>query len=411
MIKRFIYTQISKAQQDTPVVMITGARQTGKTTFCQQLLKDGVFSGKYVTLDDPSVLATAHSDPMGFLLDIGENIIIDEVQRAPELFLSLKKLIDDNRNRRIILTGSANVMLQPKIADSLAGRIETHQLWPFSVDEITGNKSVFLDNLIKDKNNFKSIPTSWEEIIKLIRRGGYPEVINRTSDSRRAKWLQAYIESILQKDIRDLANIDGLIFMPKILNLLSVRVGSTINMSDIARLTGIKNSSFQRYMALLEQVFMIVKIPAWTPHAEGQFVKSPKIFLNDTGLLCQLANNGDDLLQDRTQAGHFVENFVAMGILKQISWFNDPLKLMHFSMHKGAEVDLVIEDQKKMIYGIEIKSKSSLKPDDFKGLKKLAQLAGPKFKKGILLYTGEHVLGGFGGNNLQAVPINNVWGE
>ncbi|MDD3972281.1 MAG: DUF4143 domain-containing protein, partial [Clostridia bacterium] len=198
---------------------------------------------------------------------------------------------------------------------------------------------------------------------------------------------------------------------PRILNLLSVRVGSTINMSDIARLTGIKNSSFQRYMALLEQVFMIVKIPAWTPNTEGQFVKSPKIFLNDTGLLCQLENSGDDLLQDRTQAGHFVENFVAMEILKQISWFNDPLKLMHFSMHKGAEVDLVIEDQKKMIYGIEIKSKTSLKPDDFKGLKKLAQLAGNKFKKGILLYTGEHVLSGFGGKNLQAVPINNVWGK
>ena len=411
MIKRFIYTQISKAQQDTPVVMITGARQTGKSTFCQQLLKDGIFSGSYVTFDDPSVLAAAQSDPMGFLLDIGENVIIDEVQRAPEIFLSLKKLIDDNRNRRIILTGSANVMLQPKVADSLAGRIETHHLWPFSVDEINGRKSVFLDNLINDKNNFESIPTRWEEIIELIRRGGYPEVVNRVSESRRAKWLQAYLGSILQKDIRDLANIDGLIYMPKILNLLSVRVGSTINMSDIARLTGIKNSSFQRYMALLEQVFMIVKIPAWTPNTEGQFVKSPKIFLNDTGLLCQLENSGDDLLQDRTQAGHFVENFVAMEVLKQISWFNDPLKLMHFSMHKGAEVDLVIEDQKKMIYGIEIKSKTSLKPDDFKGLKKLAQLAGNKFKKGILLYTGEHVLGGFGGKNLQAVPINNVWGK
>lgn len=409
MVKRFLYSQIKEALDDTPVVLITGARQTGKSTFCQQLLTDNVFTGIYVTLDDPAVLLAAQTDPMGFLLGLGDAAIIDEVQRAPELFLSIKKLVDDNRRRRLILTGSAEVMLQPKVADSLAGRMESHRLWPFSVDEIAGKKSNFLHNLIQDKNQFRSLSTDWEQVMGFIKRGGYPEVVQRSTDSRRAKWLDAYLESILQKDIRDLANIDGLLFLPNILSLLSVRVGSTVNMSDVARLAGVKNTSFQRYMALLEQVFLIVKIPAWTPNAEGQYVKSPKIFLNDTGLLCQLSNDAEDVLINRTLAGRFLENFIAIEILKQISWFDQKLKLKHFSMHKGAEVDLVIEDSKKHIYGIAVKAKATIQKNDFNGLKKLAEIAGNRFKKGILLYSGEQVLSGFGGDNLQAVPLNNVW--
>ncbi|MFA7200758.1 MAG: ATP-binding protein [Bacteroidales bacterium] len=409
MVRRFLDKQIETALKDTPVIMITGARQTGKTTFCQQLIKEGIFSGEYITLDDPAALMAAKSDPMGFLLGLGEDFIVDEVQRAPELFLSLKKIIDENKNRRVILTGSAEVMLQPKVADSLAGRLETHRLWPFSVDEIIGVRSQFLPNLLSEKSSFTSKAGTWEDILHLIKRGGYPAVVARTTDIRRAKWIQSYLESILQKDIRDLANIDGLSFIPKILNLLSVRVGSTINMSDLARLSGVKNSSFQRYMALLEQIFLIVKIQAWTPNAEGQFVKSPKIFLNDTGLLCQLANQNENIYYDRSQAGHLLENFLVMEIVKQAGWMEEPLRVMHFSMHRGAEVDLVIEDYRKHIYGIEIKAKASIQEKDFQGLKKLEQLAGNRFKKGIVLYTGSYTLGGFGSKNLWAVPIKNVW--
>lgn len=409
MYKRYKAREVAIALDDTPVIMITGARQTGKSTFCKQLVDDGVFSGNSITLDDPSILTAAQSDPLGFLNGLGNSAIIDEVQRAPELFLSLKKLVDEDRSRRYIMTGSADVMLMPRVADSLAGRVETHNLWPLSMDEIAGKESSFLSNLILDKGKFKNYNITWEEIIHLLSRGGYPEVVNRKTENRRIKWLQAYLESILQKDIRDLANIDGLLQIPKVLNLLSVRVGSTVNMSDVARLSGIKNTSFQRYMALLEQVFLIVKIQAWTPNNEGQYVKSPKLYLNDTGLLCSLCADGQNLLEDKTQAGHILENFVAMELKKQVSWFEKDLKLHHFSMHKGAEVDLVIEDQKKNIYGIEIKSKFSLNKDDFKGLKKLEELAGKKFKKGIVLYSGEQVISGFGGRDFQAVPLPNLW--
>lgn len=156
MIKRFLHPQISEALEDTPVIMISGARQTGKSTFCKQLQENGVFNGDYVTLDDPTLLNAAHNDPLGFLLDLGDNVIIDEVQRAPDLFLSLKKLIDQDRKRRVILTGSAEVMLSPKVADSLAGRIETHKIWPLSVDEIKGKPSDFLSTLLNPEKRFKS---------------------------------------------------------------------------------------------------------------------------------------------------------------------------------------------------------------------------------------------------------------
>ncbi len=410
MFNRFASQSISEALKDTPVILVAGARQTGKSTLCRQLIEEGIFKGQSVTLDDPATLAAALADPLGFLQDLDKHIIIDEVQRAPELFLSIKKLIDEDRKgRRIILTGSADVMTLPKIADSLAGRMEIHHLWPLSQSEIRGKASNFLKTLVSKDARFPNKRSDWKQIIRIIKTGGYPEAVQRETETRRAKWFESYLVAILQKDIRDLANIEGLIQIPNILQLIATRVGSTINLSDIARLSGVKNTTLQRYIALLEQVFLILKIPAWTPNSEGQFVKSPKIILNDTGLLCHLRGEGESLIEDRTTAGSFLENFVVMEIIKQLSWSEDILKPYHFSIHKGAEVDLVLENRKKQLYGIEIKSAATIRENDFRGLKRLADEAGDKFQKGIVLYTGEQVLGGFGGKNLYAVPVAALW--
>lgn len=407
MFKRYLNKKIEEGLEDSPAILILGARQIGKSTFCRQLISEGSFEGISVTMDDPAVLLAAQADPMGFLIGLGKKVVIDEVQRAPELFLSIKKLIDDDRNRRIILTGSANVMFQPKVADSLAGRIEVHRLWPLSQDEMLGKPSNFLNNLLSPQTEFQSMKLEWDEFIQIVTIGGYPEVVKRKRESRRSKWIEDYLESILQKDIRDLANIDGLLYMPKILSLLSTRVGSTVNMSDVARLAGIKSTSFQRYISLLEQIFLIVKIPAWTPNEEGQYVKSPKIFLNDTAILCHFKGEQENIRIDRTKAGLIVENFIALELLKQLSWYDKHLKIFHFSIHKGREVDLVIEDRNRNIYGIEVKTTMTLRENDFSGLRKLAEVAGGKFKKGIVLYTGEHFL--HFGNNLFAVPMENLW--
>jgi uncharacterized protein len=412
MFQRYIAKQIIEGLKDTPVIIINGARQTGKSTLCRQLVEMGGFDGQIMTMDDPTTLTAARADPLGFLQDLSPHVIIDEVQRAPELFLSIKKLVDDNRKgRRLILTGSADVMTLPQVADSLAGRIEIHHLWPLSQSEILGKRSTFLNTLIQADGRFQSNKNHWKDMIEAIRAGGYPEALQRETEGRKEKWFKSYIDAVLQKDIRNLANIEGLTQIPNILQLIATRVGSTINLSDIARLSGVKNTTLQRYMALLEHVFLILKIPAWTPNIEGQFVKSPKIVLNDTGLLCHLRGEGvDSLMGNRTVAGAFLENFIVMEIIKHLTWSDLFLKPCHFSVHSGAEVDLVLEDRKKQLYGIEIKSTASVDQNDFKGLKRLAEVAGKKFQRGIVLYGGEQVVGGFG-ENLQAVPLSAVWSE
>lgn len=412
MYQRYIANPITEALKDTPVILINGARQTGKSTLCRQLVEEGNFDGQIMTMDDPTTLTAAQTDPLGFLQDLSSHAIIDEIQRAPELFLSIKKLVDENRKgRRLILTGSADVMTLPQVADSLAGRIEIHNLWPLSQTEILGRRSKFLSTLIATDGRFQSHKHNWKGIIEAIRAGGYPEALQRETEGRKAKWFESYIGAVLQKDIRNLANIEGLTQLPNILQFIGTRVGSTVNLSDIARLSGVKNTTLQRYMALLEHVFLILKIPAWTPNIEGQFVKSPKIFLNDTGLLCHLRGESvDSLMANRTTVGAFLENFIVMEIIKQLSWSDLFLKPYHFSVHSGAEVDLVLEDRKKQLYGIEIKSTASVGQNDFKGLKRLSEIAGKKFQRGIVLYGGEHMVGGFG-ENLQAVPLSAVWSE
>lgn len=410
MYKRFITKSIIEALEDTPAILITGARQTGKSTLCRELTERGAFKGSMITLDDATTLLAAKKDPLGFLQDMGKQVIIDEVQRAPELFLSMKKLIDEDRKgRRFILTGSADVMTLPKVADSLAGRIEMHKLWPLSQVEILDKQPTFIETLVSEERRFTRKKSEWTQIVQAIKKGGYPEALQRTSDNRRAQWFESYLLSLMQKDIRELSNIEGLTQIPNILHLIATRVGSTINFSDIGRLAGVKTPTLHRYLALLEQVFIIHKIPAWTTNAEGQFVKSPKIILNDTGLLCHLRGEGvDSLIGNRTTAGNFFENFVVLEIIKQLSWSETYLKPYHFSIHQGAEVDLVLEDRKKQLYGIEIKSTASIKEADFKGLEKLSALAGNRFKKGIVLYTGDQALSGFG-KNIYAVPIGALW--
>ena len=408
MYERYIAQPITEALSDTPVIVLNGARQTGKSTLCQQLIEDGIFDAQLVTLDDLTTLSAAQADPLAFLQGLEPHVILDEVQRAPQLFLSIKKLVDqDRKGRRFILTGSADVMTLPKVADSLAGRIETHNLWPLSQGEILGRRSTFLTMLTAPDPGFRSDKIQWEELMQAVQVGGYPEAVQRAA-SRRSKWFGSYLLSVLQKDIRELANIEGLVQLPTILQLIAARVGSTLNMSDISRLSGVKNTTLQRYMALLEHVFLIVKVPAWTPNVEGQYVKSPKIYLNDTGLFGHLrGEDADSLLDNRSSAGPFLENFVTMEIIKQLSWSDQYLKPYHFSTHKGAEVDLLLENRKKELFAIEVKSAASLREVDFRGLKRLAELAPGKFRRGIVLYSGEQVLRF--GDELYAVPISNVW--
>ena len=415
MYRRNIESQLQDALLDTPVVLLNGARQTGKTTLVRG---EGVAPSQasYVTLDDLEVLSAATSDPAGFLAGLsasGEPVILDEVQRAPGLFPAIKASVDrDRRPGRFLLTGSANVLLLPKLSESLAGRMEILTLWPLSQAEIQGTTTSFVDALFSAQSpmaRFKgtaSIP-SRQEVIERVVRGGYPEPLTRPA-ARRANWFESYIATILQRDVRDLANIEGLTQMPKLLSVLAARTASLLNASDISRTAGIPYTTLSRYLTLLETTYLIRTVPAWSGNLTTRLIKSPKIVLGDTGLAAHLLGLDEArLLAEPHHLGGLLENFVVMEIIKDIGWSLTRPTLYHFHTANREEVDLLLEKRDGSLVGIEVKASGAVGAGDFKGLHALEAMTGEKFLRGIVLYTGEHVVPF--GEKLFAVPLSTLW--
>ena len=411
MLKRNITHKIIEALADTPVVMLNGARQTGKSTLAKSLISEKIID-RYVTLDDATVLAAAKHDPAGFISGLGESTVIDEIQRAPELFVAIKADVDRNRTPgRYLLTGSANVLLLPRLSESLAGRMEIFTLWPLSQGEFIGSRERFIDSIFSEKGPSSESASSDNKttVIERAIRGGYPEAASRGSESRRRAWFGAYITTLLQRDVRDIANIDGLTAMPRLLAMLATRSPSLFNYSELSRSTGLPQSTLKRYMALFETIFLIDHIPAWHSNLGKRFVKAAKLVMNDTGLLTTLLAVDAARLENTPLCGTVIENFVIMELKKQISWSDTGPAILHYRTQAGQEVDVVLEDTAGRIVGIEIKSAKSVGGHDFRGLQSLAEASGHNFLRGIVLYSGSEMVSF--GSNLCAMPIDSLWKE
>lgn len=409
MILRNITPKIIEALSDTPVVMLNGARQTGKSTLAKSLVGEK-YIDRYVTLDDATALAAAQRDPAGFLAGLGESTVIDEIQRAPELFVAIKANVDRNRKPgRYLLTGSANVLLLPRLSESLAGRMEIFTLWPLSQGEFTGISERFIDLLFSEKLTDCARITAATEIslIERVIRGGYPEAAARGSESRRRSWFGSYITTILQRDVRDIAHIDGLTAMPRLLSMLATRSPSLLNYSELSRTTGLPQSTLKRYMALFETIFLIDHLPAWYSNLGKRLVKTAKLVMNDSGLLATLLAVDAARLENTPLCGAVIENFVIMELKKQISWSDAAPAMIHYRTQTGQEVDVVLEDTAGRIVGIEIKSAKSVGGQDFRGLQSLAEASGNNFLRGVVLYGGSEIIPF--GSNLFAVPIDSLW--
>lgn len=413
MYKRHITQQLRDSTKDTPVLLVVGARQTGKTTLVTDKSVAPKFS-KHISLDDFEVLSAAKADPTGFIKEYAESgtsLIIDEVQRAPELFLAIKASVDrDRRPGRFLLTGSANVLMLPKLSDSLAGRIEILTLWPLSQSEIEGTSGNFVDKIFQKTSplkHFADTKSDRKDLVKRIVKGGYPEPFTR-SRTRSVAWFDSYVSTILQRDVRDLANIEGLIQLPKLLSILAARTASLVNTADISRTTGIPYSSLTRYLTLLEMTYLIQTIPAWSGNLTSRLIKSPKIVINDTGLAVHLLQLSESQLNKGSSSlGMLLENFVAMEIIKSISTSRSRPNLFHWHTANREEVDLLLEQRDGSIVGIEVKATSSLGANDTKGLRALKAAAGERFVRGVVLYGGDKVLPL--GDRLIALPINSLW--
>jgi predicted AAA+ superfamily ATPase len=410
MIRRNIEQAVLAGLKDTPVVLLVGARQTGKSTLIQSdaLRKN---SRRFLSFDDTSVLAAAKADPAGFLASFPEPLALDEVQRVPELFLALKASVDRDRvPGRYLLSGSANVLVVPRVADSLAGRMEVITLWPFSQGEIEKVSEGFVDAVFAPALPRLKPMARWDERAELqqrVLRGGFPEVVARESAQRRKAWFGAFLTTILQRDVRDLSNIDDITAMPRLLSILAARMGGLLNAADLSRIAGIPQSTLKRYLSLLEAIFLFHPLPAWSDNLGKRFVKMPKVVLTDTGLAAYLLNiSAERLAGDSGLLGPLLENFVCMEVLKQAAWSVTQPQIFHWRTHGQQEVDLVLEAGGRLV-GIEVKASTNVTANDFKGLKAFAVENPKRLVRGIVLYGGREALPF--GENLVAMPISALW--
>lgn len=407
MLRRNLAPKVVAATGDTPVVLLHGARQTGKSTLAKQI---GGAARAYVTLDETTALAAASHDPASFLESFDGPIVLDEVQRAPGLFMAIKAAVDrDRRPGRYLLTGSANVLLLPRVSESLAGRVEILTLWPLSQGEIGGRSERFIDAVFGART-----PRAPKEargggsLSERILAGGYPEPLARKDAARRGAWFESYLTTVLQRDVRELANIDGLTELPRLLALLASRTAGLLNFADIARGLSMPQSTLKRYFALLESTFLVVLVPAWSTNMGLRLTKAPKLMVADTGLACHvLGMNAQRMKTDANLRGALLENFVAMELTKQLAWSETRARLFHFRTTTGREVDLVLEDSAGRIVGIEVKAAGSVSDDDFRGLRALQEAAGDRFHRGIVLHDGDE--GIQFAPQLMAAPVDWLW--
>lgn len=415
MLRRHIESRIRAALADTPVVLLNGARQTGKSTLAESL--SSAFSGSYFDLDDVTTLSAAKRDPTGFINQRTDFIVIDEVQKAPELFPVIKSIVDrqrrenkkDKSTSRFLLTGSANVLLLPKIAESLAGRMEIITLFPFSYSEIhRGKKEEFLDILFAHSpHEFSSSGGAQTSLAEIVSKGGFPEALTRSQEERRETWFANYVTAILQRDIRDIANIDGLVEMPRLLALLANRIGGLLNFTDLSRSCGIPQSTIKRYVALLEAAYLFQPLAPWSTNQDNRLIKSPKCFLIDSGLAAYLIGYRDKQMRMASQFGHLLENWVVSELRKQAGWSKTRASFFHYRSLAGKEVDIVIEDRQGRIVGIEVKASDSVTAKDFNGLDELSAAAQKRFLHGVVLYQGKQAINF--GKKLMALPLSSIW--
>ncbi|RLA44542.1 MAG: AAA family ATPase [Gammaproteobacteria bacterium] len=404
---RYIKPQLEAALLDTPVVLIHGPRQAGKTTLAQELVGDRYH---YVTFDDDTELAAARNDPWGFIDGLPGNSVLDEIQRVPELFPSIKRAVDQQRTPgRFLLTGSANILAMPRLTESLAGRVEVVKLRPLSRCEIEGSRAGFFADAFAGRINANFKARLGELLFDCVAAGGFPEPLQRTDTKRQRAWYANYLKVMVQKDIAEFANMHYADEIPALLQKAANHTASLFNVAEINRGLGFDVKTTRRYLDLLKQLFLIETLPPWFSNRNKRLIKTPKMHIADTGLLCALLKtNKAQLMKNRTLMGPVLETFVYGELRKQADWYGEELQFFHYRDKDQYEVDLVVQNEAGSLIGIEVKLAASVSESDFKGMRRFQSQHPDKVVGGYLLYDGERTLSF--GDGLKAVPIQALWG-
>ena len=413
LIERDLRATLLDALQGFPVVYVNGPRQAGKSTLVQELAENE-WPAHYITFDQATQMGAADANPESFLRAFDDRLILDEVQMVPALFRVLKLLVDEARiadketaNGKFLLTGSANIMALPTLSDALVGRMRVLTLYPISALELNGGTDTFLPMLMT--NSFKPATLKREpNLVETIRRASFPEIMDQHDEQRR-QWFESYITTILQRDVRQIADIEKLGVLPNLLRVLAARAGGLVNEAEISRTIGQNAVTAKNYRILLQMMFLTFDVKAWHRNIGKRLVKSPKSYLIDTALLCHLQQIDMSHAEknDPHIFGHIFENFVATELLKQRVTSAVNAELFHFRSSDGIEVDFVLEQPDGKLAGIEVKARDAVSVSDFKGLNVLRDQVGEDFVSGVVLYRGHQVIPF--AENLWAVPVQRLW--
>lgn len=408
MIERHLKPLVLDALGDTRVPVVLGARQVGKSTLVQEIAS-GDRPATILSLDDRATLDAALDDPTGFVAGLEPPVVIDEVQRAPDLMLAIKVRVDrDQTPGQFLLTGSANLLTAPRIADALTGRAEYLRLTPFSQGEMGGLREAFVPSLFEGRwPQVTSDEVGRGAYAERLAVGGYPAALGRSA-GRRERFFASYVDSIIDRDLSNIADVQDSATVRRLLLALAATSASLTNVEGLARDLGVAPNTVRAHSALLETLFVVSRAPAWSANLLKRVVKAPKTYVADSGLLCHLLGIDEArIAEDGTVAGMIFETFVATEVARQVAWQDNAPRQFHYRDRDGREVDVVLERRGGSVVAIEVKSSASASPSDFRGLRHLRDKLGDRFKGGVVLYTGPSTVPF--GDRLAAVPLAGLW--
>ena len=427
---RFVERRLIEAAEDSPVVLIHGPRQSGKTTLAQRTFAPHHVNRKkassaslrprcyaYISFDDEVARRGAKADPAGFVADLPERVILDEIQLVPELFSAIKLQVDRQReNGRFILTGSTNVLLIPKLSESLAGRMQIVRLYPLAQVELENRQLYsdrksgggFLDRLFTGGFETRATERLREQLIERMVTGGFPPAVVPPTLARKVNWYRSYVEALIERDVRESTQISSLQSMRRLLNATALQTARLFNIANLASPFQLSQPTIKAYVEILERIFLLERLPPWHRNNLRRLIKTPKLHVGDTGLASALLGlNPQTIRNDRAMLGQLLESFVFQELRKQASWQDTPTRFSHFRDRDDYEADIVLERESGMVCGVEVKAGATVTSADFRGLRKLAQAAGQEFVSGVVLYDGEMSVSF--GERLYAVPIRRLW--
>ncbi len=398
-----------EALSDTRVVVVNGARQVGKSTLAK-LIVSRSSGARELYLDDPAVRSAAETDPSSFVRHDGL-LLIDEIQRVPDLLLPIKREVDrDPRPGRFLLTGSARLLGLRDLPDALPGRTETIELWPLSQGEIDSAPDGFVDALFQRDGHvvMSPSPLTKRDYVARALRGGYPEAVRRDPGRRRARFFDSYVTDLITRDVRQISDIERPAEMRRLLSVVAARMGTLAVVLSMANDVGLPRMTLSRYLDLLELVFVIKRIPAWSSNLTTRAIATPKLIVTDSGLGGRLIGLSEDRAKDPTAAvGPLLENFAIGEVARQLTWAEEPVQLFHYRDRDGVEVDMILEHASGSVIGVEVKAAETVRGDDFRGLRHLKDRLRDRFRAGIVLYAGEQQLPF--GERLSALPMSALW--